>query len=54
MKLSYMDSYECSYEYLISGAWKITVFSPFGSVLGEDFGPGKDVDVLMSFEENAT
>ena len=37
-----------------SRRWKITEFSLFGSVLREDFGPGSDVDVLVSFEENAT
>ena len=33
--------------------WKITEFSLFGSVLREDFRPDSDVDVLVSFEENA-
>ena len=33
--------------------WKITEFSFFGSVLREDFGPDSDVDVLVSFAENA-
>ena len=37
-----------------SRRWKITEFSLFGSVLREDFGPGSDVDVLVSFEEDAT
>jgi hypothetical protein len=30
--------------------WKIAEFSLFGSVLREDFNPGSDVDVLISFE----
>lgn len=30
--------------------WKIAEFSLFGSVLREDFGPGSDIDVLISFE----
>lgn len=33
--------------------WKITEFSLFGSVLRDDFRPDSDVDVLVSFEENA-
>ncbi len=33
--------------------WKITEFSLFGSVLREDFGPESDVDVLVTFAENA-
>ena len=37
-----------------SSRWKITEFSLFGSVLREDFGPGSDIDFLVSFEEDAT
>ena len=33
--------------------WKITECALFGSVLQEDFGPDSDVDVLISFSENA-
>ena len=33
--------------------WKITEFSLFGSVLRDDFGPDSDVDVLVSFAEDA-
>ncbi|HEV8608238.1 MAG TPA: nucleotidyltransferase family protein [Tepidisphaeraceae bacterium] len=33
--------------------WKIREFALFGSVLREDFGPGSDVDVLVSFERGA-
>ena len=33
--------------------WKITQFSVFGSVLRDDFGPESDVDVLVSFREDA-
>ena len=33
--------------------WQVIEFSLFGSVLGDDFGPDSDVDVLLSFEENA-
>ena len=33
--------------------WKIKEFSLFGSVLRDDFQPDSDVDVLVSFEENA-
>lgn len=29
--------------------WRITEFSLFGSVVGDDFGPESDVDVLVSF-----
>ena len=33
--------------------WKITEFSLFGSVLREDFRPDSDVDVLVSFAQDA-
>ncbi|MEX2016030.1 MAG: nucleotidyltransferase domain-containing protein, partial [Candidatus Hydrogenedentales bacterium] len=33
--------------------WRIREFSLFGSVLREDFRPDSDVDVLVSFKENA-
>lgn len=33
--------------------WKITQFSVFGSALREDFGPESDVDVLVSFADEA-
>ena len=33
--------------------WKITEFSFFGSVLREDFGPDSDVDVLVTFADDA-
>lgn len=33
--------------------WKITELSVFGSVLREDFSTGSDVDVLVSFDEDA-
>ena len=33
--------------------WKISEFSLFGSVLRDDFRPDSDIDVLVSFEENA-
>lgn len=33
--------------------WKITEFSFFGSVLTDDFGLDSDVDVLVTFEEEA-
>jgi len=33
--------------------WRIREFALFGSVLREDFGPGSDVDVLVTFEEGA-
>jgi hypothetical protein len=33
--------------------WKITEFALFGSVLREDFGPGSDIDVLVTFEPDA-
>jgi predicted nucleotidyltransferase len=33
--------------------WKITEFSLFGSVLRDDFRPDSDVDVLVTFAENA-
>ena len=33
--------------------WKIKEFSLFGSVLRDDFRSDSDIDVLVSFEENA-
>jgi len=33
--------------------WKVTEFSIFGSALRDDFGPESDVDVLVSFAEEA-
>ncbi|MEL7473755.1 MAG: nucleotidyltransferase family protein [Planctomycetota bacterium] len=33
--------------------WKITEFALFGSVLRDDFGPDSDVDVLVTFHEDA-
>jgi predicted nucleotidyltransferase len=33
--------------------WKIQELSLFGSILRDDFGPGSDVDVLVSFEPGA-
>ncbi len=34
--------------------WNITEFALFGSVLTDHFGPGSDVDVLVSFASDAT
>ena len=33
--------------------WKITEFSLFGSVLTDDFRPDSDVEVLVTFAEDA-
>ncbi len=33
--------------------WKITEFALFGSVLRDDFRPDSDVDVLVTFSEDA-
>ena len=33
--------------------WKVTELALFGSVLRDDFGPESDVDVLVTFEEDA-
>lgn len=33
--------------------WKIKELSLFGSVLRDDFGPGSDVDILVSFFDDA-
>jgi len=33
--------------------WKITEFSLFGSVLTDDFRPDSDVDVMVTFAEDA-
>jgi predicted nucleotidyltransferase len=33
--------------------WRITELALFGSILREDFGPESDVDVLVSFAQDA-
>ena len=33
--------------------WKITEFALFGSILRDDFRPDSDVDVLVSFSQDA-
>jgi hypothetical protein len=33
--------------------WRVRELSLFGSVLRDDFGPDNDVDVLVSFDEDA-
>jgi uncharacterized protein len=33
--------------------WKVRELSLFGSVLRDDFGPASDVDVLVSFDDDA-
>ena len=33
--------------------WDVVEFALFGSVLNEDFGPDSDVDVLLSFAQDA-
>ncbi len=33
--------------------WKIVELALFGSILREDFGPESDVDVLVTFADNA-
>jgi predicted nucleotidyltransferase len=33
--------------------WKITQIEAFGSVLRDDFGPGSDVDLLVTFEPDS-
>ncbi len=34
--------------------WQVTEFALFGSALRDDFGPESDIDVLVSFEDEAT
>jgi predicted nucleotidyltransferase len=33
--------------------WQVKEFSFFGSILREDFNPQSDIDILLSFSENA-
>jgi uncharacterized protein len=33
--------------------WKIVELSAFGSVLRDDFGPGSDIDILVTFAPEA-
>ncbi|MFN0050658.1 MAG: nucleotidyltransferase family protein [Planctomycetales bacterium] len=33
--------------------WRVRELALFGSVLRDDFGPASDVDVLISFDDNA-
>jgi len=35
------------------GRWKIIAFSLFGSVLRDDYAPGSDIDVLVTFGHDA-
>ena len=35
------------------GRWKIKEFSIFGSAVSGEFGPESDVDVLLSFQDDA-
>ena len=35
------------------GRWKVTELSVFGSVLRDDFHPGSDIDILVSFSPDA-
>ena len=46
---------ETSREEIISFCerWQVTQLAVFGSALREDFGPDSDVDLLVSFEEDA-
>lgn len=32
--------------------WKITEFAMFGSVLRDDFRPGSDIDILVTFADD--
>lgn len=34
--------------------WKITEFALFGSALKDDFSPESDIDVLVTFDKDAT
>ena len=34
--------------------WKVKELALFGSILREDFGPDSDIDVLVSFQPEAT
>ena len=33
--------------------WQVTEMALFGSVLRDDFGPGSDIDVLVTFKDGA-
>ena len=33
--------------------WKVTELALFGSAIRKDFGPGSDIDVLVSFADDA-
>jgi predicted nucleotidyltransferase len=33
--------------------WKIKEFSVFGSILGDDFRPDSDIDIMVSFDKGA-
>ena len=35
------------------GRWKVTELAAFGSVLRTDFGPDSDIDLLVSFAQDA-
>ena len=51
--MKFLDSLESKDIALFCKRWKIREFAVFGSVLRDDFKPESDVDVLVTFSQNA-
>src|SRR3990172_3402444 len=51
--MKFLDSLELKDIVLFCKRWKIREFAVFGSILRDDFKPESDVDILVTFSQNA-
>ena len=51
--MKFLDSLELKDFALFCRRWKIREFAVFGSILRDDFKPESDVDILVTFSQNA-
>jgi predicted nucleotidyltransferase len=51
--MKFLDSLELKDIALFCKRWKIRQFAVFGSILRDDFKPESDVDILVTFSQNA-
>jgi hypothetical protein len=51
--MKFLDSLELKDFALFCKRWKIREFAVFGSILRDDFKPESDVDILVTFGQNA-
>ena len=51
--MKFLDSLELKDIALFCKRWKIREFAVFGSILRDDFKPESDVDILVTFSQNA-